>query len=276
MADGVTTLTVQNFDQEIAAAEQPVLVLFCAEWSTPCNRMAPILQEIAEEHGRSLRIGEVNVDDSPDLARRHNVTSLPVLIVFSQGVEAKRFLGAKGKGQLLGDLSEFLSSNEADTERELMGNDREAKPDANEVKKATEPNKTVGVDSAPGSEPTPDQAATTSAPGSGFYSWFDDWRSIEVSCSCGWSGTLDDAYHEPLLDFGRMRIECGLCDRTLGGVWLPARPDIEANWDKLSKRERDAYQSQKDFQAKFAAEELTMSSTLPDLEGDDLVIQWIS
>ncbi|MGI9609602.1 MAG: thioredoxin family protein, partial [Acidimicrobiia bacterium] len=70
--------------------------------------IAPILEEIAAENGEKIRIAKLNVDDAPDVARRHQVMSIPTLIVFDNGAEAKRLVGAKGKGQLLGELSEFL------------------------------------------------------------------------------------------------------------------------------------------------------------------------
>jgi thioredoxin 1 len=108
MAEGITTLTAQTFEEEIAGSEQPMLIDFWAEWCGPCKMIAPILEEIAAENGAKIRIAKLNVDDAPDVARRHQVMSIPTLIVFDNGAETKRLVGAKGKGQLLGELSEFL------------------------------------------------------------------------------------------------------------------------------------------------------------------------
>jgi thioredoxin 1 len=109
MADGIVTLTSSTFDETIQSSEGPVLVDFWAEWCGPCKQIAPILTEIADEQP-SLRIAKINVDENPDLAMRFNVMSIPTLLVFEQGEPKKRLIGAKGKGQLLQELDEFLGT----------------------------------------------------------------------------------------------------------------------------------------------------------------------
>jgi len=108
MAEGISTLTDSTFDEQVGSADEVVLVDFWAEWCGPCKMIAPILEEIAGEQAGKVRIAKVNVDDNPDLARRFDVMSIPTLIVFKDGTPQKRMIGAKGKGQLLEDLSEFL------------------------------------------------------------------------------------------------------------------------------------------------------------------------
>ena len=88
-----------------------MLVDFWAEWCGPCKMIAPILDEIASEQSGKLTIAKLNVDDNPDLAMRYNVMSIPTLLVFSGGEVSKRLVGAKGKGQLLQELSEFLPTS---------------------------------------------------------------------------------------------------------------------------------------------------------------------
>ncbi len=107
--DTITTLTDATFDEEIAAATEPVVVDFWAEWCGPCKMIAPILDEIATEQAGSLRVAKVNVDQSPGIARRFEVMSIPTIIVFKDGVPARRLIGAKGKGQLLAELSDFVA-----------------------------------------------------------------------------------------------------------------------------------------------------------------------
>jgi thioredoxin 1 len=108
MPEHVTTLTDTTFDEEIAGAAEPVLVDFWAEWCGPCKTVAPLLDEIADEHAGKIRIAKLNVDENPGIAQRFGVMSIPTLIVFRDGEPAKRMVGAKGKGQLLQELSEFL------------------------------------------------------------------------------------------------------------------------------------------------------------------------
>ena len=108
MADGIVTLTTSTFDEEINSSDTPVVVDFWAEWCTPCKMIAPILSEIASENAGRVKIAKLNVDENPDLAMRFNVMSIPTLLVFHKGEVAKRLVGAKGKGQLLQELDEFL------------------------------------------------------------------------------------------------------------------------------------------------------------------------
>jgi len=111
MSEGIVTLTTSTFDEVINSADTPVVVDFWAEWCGPCKMIAPILSEIAVEQSGNVTIAKLNVDENPDLAMRFNVMSIPTLLVFNNGEVAKRLVGAKGKGQLLQELDEFLPTS---------------------------------------------------------------------------------------------------------------------------------------------------------------------
>jgi thioredoxin 1 len=111
VAKNILTLSDATFDEAIGGSDTPVLVDFWAEWCGPCHMIAPVLEEIASEQEGKLQIAKVNVDDNPNTAQRFNVMSIPTLLVFRPGdssAEVKRLVGAKGKGQLLQDLAEFV------------------------------------------------------------------------------------------------------------------------------------------------------------------------
>ena len=108
MADNITHLTDSNFNEEVKGSDEPVLVDFWAEWCGPCKMIAPILEEIATEQAGKLRIAKLNVDDAPSTAQQFQVMSIPTLILFKDGEIQKRVVGARGKGQLLEEISAFL------------------------------------------------------------------------------------------------------------------------------------------------------------------------
>ncbi|MBM3673361.1 MAG: thioredoxin [Actinobacteria bacterium] len=108
VSDHILTLSDATFDETVRASETPVVVDFWAEWCGPCKMIAPALEEIASEHDGKLTVAKLNIDDHPDIARHFDVMSIPTLLVFQDGAPVKRLVGAKGKGQLLQDLSEYI------------------------------------------------------------------------------------------------------------------------------------------------------------------------
>ena len=108
MSDGILTLSDATFAEAMGSATTPVIVDFWAEWCGPCKMIAPTLEEIAGEQKGKLAVAKLNVDDNPDTARRFEVMSIPTLLVFKDGEPVKRLVGAKGKGQLMQDLAEFI------------------------------------------------------------------------------------------------------------------------------------------------------------------------
>jgi thioredoxin len=93
-----------NFETEVLKAAGPVLVDFWAEWCGPCKMLAPVLDEIAVEQGGRARIAKVNVDQSPELAARYGIQSIPTLLYFSGGEVRHQSVGIASKKAILSRL----------------------------------------------------------------------------------------------------------------------------------------------------------------------------
>ena len=104
---GATPVTDAAWTTEVLESDKPVLVDFWAEWCGPCRMVSPIVDEIATEHGDSLKVLKLNVDENPNTAREYGVMSIPTLLVFKGGQADKRIVGAKGKAALLADLADY-------------------------------------------------------------------------------------------------------------------------------------------------------------------------
>lgn len=108
MGQNTITATDATFS-EVISSDTPVLVDFWAEWCGPCKMMEGPLEEIAGDHAGKLGVVKLNVDDNPSAARSHEVMSIPTMIVFQDGIEKKRLVGARSKSQLMTELSEFIA-----------------------------------------------------------------------------------------------------------------------------------------------------------------------
>ena len=108
MSETAITLTDANFSDQIVG-ETPILVDFWAEWCGPCRLVAPVLDEIAREYEGKISIGKLNVDENPRLSASFDVMSIPTMILFKDGVEKKRIIGARPKHNIVHELSEYLA-----------------------------------------------------------------------------------------------------------------------------------------------------------------------
>lgn len=94
-------VTDDTFAEQVLASPRPVLVDFWASWCTPCLRIAPVLEQIAEEYGDRLTVATVNIDENPKTANQYSVIGIPLLNLYSGGEVIKQISGIKPKHVLL-------------------------------------------------------------------------------------------------------------------------------------------------------------------------------
>ncbi|AQX28618.1 MULTISPECIES: thioredoxin [unclassified Bartonella] len=89
-----------NFESEVLTSSLPVVVDFWAEWCGPCKSIAPILDEIAKEMQSQIKVAKINIDESPELATRYGIRSIPTLLIFKNGEVSSNKVGASSKRHL--------------------------------------------------------------------------------------------------------------------------------------------------------------------------------
>jgi len=89
-----------NFDSIVLNSDKPVLVDFWATWCGPCKMIAPIIEELAEELDGKVVVAKLDVDQSPDIAGRYGVMSIPTMLVFEGGKIVKQTVGFQPKNKL--------------------------------------------------------------------------------------------------------------------------------------------------------------------------------
>ena len=100
--------TSENFEAEVLKSEVPVLVDFYADWCGPCKLVAPIAEQVAEEYAGRGAVGKVHADESPALAMKYGVMSIPTFIIFRKGEIFRKTIGAQNKKSLEQALNQAL------------------------------------------------------------------------------------------------------------------------------------------------------------------------
>lgn len=104
----VKELTDTDFHQEVDKSDVPYLVDFWAIWCGPCSMVSPIMEEISHEFDGRVKVGKVNVDNEIKTANEYGIQNIPTIMIFKQGKEAERILGAVPKDHIVKKLEKYL------------------------------------------------------------------------------------------------------------------------------------------------------------------------
>lgn len=100
MSEKVRNVTDSSFDAEVLQSSKLMLVDFWAEWCAPCRMLTPTIEAIAEQFADTAGVVKVNVDDNTAIAQRYGIKGIPTLILFSEGKEIERIVGATSKDSI--------------------------------------------------------------------------------------------------------------------------------------------------------------------------------
>ncbi len=103
----VMEFTDSNFESEVLGADKPVLVDFWAEWCMPCKILAPTIDEVADAHTGSLKVGKVDTDANREISVKYGISAIPTVIIFNKGEIAKKFVGLTKKEDIEAALAEM-------------------------------------------------------------------------------------------------------------------------------------------------------------------------
>ena len=94
MSEHIKDVSDNSFEADVLQSDQPVLVDFWAEWCGPCRMMTPVVEAVAKKFLGTAKVFKLNVDDNPSISQRFGIKGIPTMIVFKDGKEAERLVGA--------------------------------------------------------------------------------------------------------------------------------------------------------------------------------------
>lgn len=110
MSDNVRDVSDDSFENDVLKCDQPVLVDFWAAWCAPCRMLAPTVEAVADKYVATARVVKLNVDDNPSVSQRYGIKGIPTLILFKNGREEERVVGATSEGAISRMLDKHIST----------------------------------------------------------------------------------------------------------------------------------------------------------------------
>ena len=113
MSEHVKDVSDNNFESDVLKSDRPVLVDFWAQWCAPCRMLAPTVEAVAQNFQDTASVVKLNVDDNPQVSQRYGIKGIPTLILFKNGKEEERVVGATSKEAISRMIDKHLGSTAA-------------------------------------------------------------------------------------------------------------------------------------------------------------------
>src|SRR5919199_3636815 len=113
MSEFVSEVSDSTFEADVLGSDRPVLVDFWAAWCAPCRMLAPTVEAVAEKYAGNARVVKLNVDENPSVSQRYGIKGIPTLILFKNGREEERVVGATSKEAISRMLDKHVQSGAA-------------------------------------------------------------------------------------------------------------------------------------------------------------------
>ncbi|MBA3442085.1 MAG: thioredoxin [Pyrinomonadaceae bacterium] len=113
MSEHVTDVSDNSFETDVLQSDKPVLVDFWAAWCAPCRMLAPTVEAVAEKYTTNARVVKLNVDENPSVSQRYGIKGIPTLILFKNGKEEERVVGATSKDAISRMIEKHITTANA-------------------------------------------------------------------------------------------------------------------------------------------------------------------